>query len=94
MYLENRTETEAKTGAIVKTGTKHKDLPFDAVLERITEHVWNEITSRLYKVQIKDQDKNQDKDKGQNKDEEKKNINILCKEERHWIDPKTNSVYT
>ena len=58
---------------------------------------------KLYSVQNQDQNQNQnqDQDKVQNQDQHKvqnqnraKNIVIVCKDDRDWIDPESNKFYT
>ena len=51
----------------------------------------------LYSVQNQDQnqnrDQNQDQNQNQNQDQAK-NIVIVCKDDRDWIDPESNKFYT
>ena len=46
---------------------------------------------KLYSVQNQDQDQDQDRDQVQN---QAKNIVIVCKDDRDWIDPESNKFYT
>ena len=53
--------------------------------------------SKLYldhgQVQDQNQNQNQDQDQNQNQDQAK-NIVIVCKDDRDWIDPESNKFYT
>ena len=48
---------------------------------------------KLYSVQNQDQDQNQNQDRDQVQDQAKI-IVIVCKDDRHWIDPESNKFYT
>ena len=77
------TMARTETGSIVKTITK----PFDVVLERITDPIWDEISSRLQsdKDSVKDQVKyvkDQVKDQRSMVEHDQKSIIIICKDER------------
>ena len=55
--------------------------------------------SKLYSVQNQDQNQNQNRDQNQNLDQNQnqypaKNIVIVCKDDRDWIDPESNKFYT
>ena len=48
---------------------------------------------KLYSVQNQDQNQDQNEDQNQNQDHAK-NIVIVCKDDRDWIDPESNNFYT
>ena len=48
---------------------------------------------KLYSVQNQDQYQNQDQNQHQNQDQAK-NIVIVCKDDRDWMDPESNKFYT
>ena len=48
---------------------------------------------KLYSVQNQNQNQNQNQDQYKNQDQAK-NIVIVCKDDRDWIDPESNKIYT
>ena len=48
---------------------------------------------KLYSVYNQDQNQNRDQNQDQNQDQAK-NIVIVCKDDRNWIDPESNKFYT